>query len=65
MQLPSDLVLIAMLLCLGLGVGCIIFAVVKGFRIDDGKHRGMFITVCSTVVLSLILGAIYVFLVAQ
>jgi hypothetical protein len=64
-MLPSDLVLIAMLLCLGVGVGCIIFAVVKGFKIDDGKHRGMFITVCTTVVLGLILGALEVWLVAR
>jgi hypothetical protein len=64
-MLLSDLVLIALLLCLAVGVGCIIFAVVKGFKIDDGDHRGMFITVITTVVLALILGAIEVWLVAK
>jgi hypothetical protein len=63
--MPADLVLIAMLLCLGVGVGSMIFAVAKGFKIDDGKHRGLFLTVCSAGVLALIFGAIEVWLVAN
>ena len=63
--MPADLILIALLLCLTVGVGCMIFAVAKGFKIDDGKHRGLFATVISTVVLGLILGGIEVWLVAK
>ena len=64
-MVPADLVLIALLLCLGAGVGCMLFAVVKGFKFDDGKHRGLFITVISAVILGLILGGIEVWLVAK
>lgn len=62
---PADLVLIALLLCLGVGVGCMIFAVVKGFKIDDGMHRGLFVTLISAVALSLLLAGIEVWLVAK
>ncbi|MHC6229437.1 hypothetical protein ACX5I6_06820 [Arthrobacter sp. MMS24-T111] len=42
-----------------------IFAVVKRFKIDDGKHRGLLVTVVSAVALGLILSGIEVWLVAK
>jgi hypothetical protein len=43
-------------------VGILIFAVVKKFKLDDGKHRALYATVIGTVVAGLIFGAIHVWL---
>jgi hypothetical protein len=61
-MVATDFTLLGMLLSLAVTVGILIFAVVKKFKLDDGKHRALYATVIGTVVAGLIFGAIHVWL---
>ncbi|CAI3791990.1 hypothetical protein [Pseudarthrobacter sp. MM222] len=64
-MIATDFITAGVFICLALGVGILIYAVSKGVKIDDGKHKALLVGVWSAMVIHLILGGLHIRFVSQ